>query len=302
MKKLFLLTLVLALFLSCQNQPQRYFESSPQIDKLISGIEAYEAGDFEAWKSHFADTAKIHHNSLKGASKDEVASMLSGMVSNLSSYGFSKDNAVFEMIEDKDGKTWVNYWNAWKGTTKVTNKEIIIPVHITAEFVEDKIVNEHVYYNPSELQEAIAEVINMPDNEKTILTNIESFVEDFLNKKDDSVLENILADDFMRFHNDTKVATGAEELKANLKPFFNGFPDLNIELLHKSTVVNNAIFVHWKFTGTHTGEFAETPATGKEVSVNGLSRLQFNDSGKMIYEHLYFDQLPLMQQIGKTLN
>ena len=55
-------------------------------------------------------------------------------------------------------------------------------------------------------------------------------------------------------------------------------------------------------TGTNDGEFAGSPATGKKVDVNGLTRLHFNEEGKMDMEHIHFDQLQLMEQLGKSLN
>ena len=63
MKKLFLLGLAVILFASCQKPEQRYFAESAEIDVLKAGIVAYEAGDWDTWKGHFADTAKIYVNS-----------------------------------------------------------------------------------------------------------------------------------------------------------------------------------------------------------------------------------------------
>ena len=63
MKKLFLLGLAVILFAACQNKPERYFAESPEINTLKAGITAYEAGDWDKWKSHFADTAKVYVNS-----------------------------------------------------------------------------------------------------------------------------------------------------------------------------------------------------------------------------------------------
>ena len=59
MKKLFLLGLTIILFVACQNKPQRYFADSAETKTLKAGITAYESGDWDKWKSHFSDTAKI---------------------------------------------------------------------------------------------------------------------------------------------------------------------------------------------------------------------------------------------------
>ena len=55
-----------------------------------------------------------------------------------------------EQFLDDDGKTWVNVWGLWKGTLKANGKEIHIPVHISAEFVDGKIVREYGFWNMSE--------------------------------------------------------------------------------------------------------------------------------------------------------
>ena len=63
MKKLLLFGLAVIMFTACQNKPQRYFADSAEINTLKEGINAYEAGNWDKWKSHFADTAKVYVNS-----------------------------------------------------------------------------------------------------------------------------------------------------------------------------------------------------------------------------------------------
>jgi predicted ester cyclase len=84
--------------------------------------------------------------------------------------------------------------------------------------------------------------------------------------------------------------------------FFTGFPDFHIKLLHRSPIFNNTQFLHWEMTGTNSGEFAGSPATGKKVKVSGLSRIHFNGSGKVDEENVFYNELDLMKQLGKTLN
>ena len=158
MKKLLVLGLAMIVFVACQNQPQRYFDSSPEIETVKAGIAAYEAQDWDTWKANFADTAKIFHNTNKGASPDETMAGMKEMLSALSSYGFSKTGAVSEMVVDKNNKTWVNYWNNWSGKLKANDKEIVIPVHLTVEFIDGKIVQEYAYYDLSGYFGAMQEI------------------------------------------------------------------------------------------------------------------------------------------------
>ncbi|MDG1729556.1 MAG: nuclear transport factor 2 family protein [Algibacter sp.] len=159
MKKLFLLVLVIVLFLACQEKPQqRYFENSPEIETVKAGIKAYEDQDWTTWKSNFADTAKIFHNTNKGASPDQMIEGMKGMLSNFSSYGFGKEGNIYEMVVDKQGKTWVNYWGNWGGKAKVTEKQLVIPVHLTVEFADGKIVQEYAYYDTAGIGTTISEI------------------------------------------------------------------------------------------------------------------------------------------------
>ncbi|MEN3324000.1 nuclear transport factor 2 family protein [Mariniflexile soesokkakense] len=158
MRKLFLLGLAVILFTACDNKPQRYFEESAEIETTKTGIKAYEDQDWDTWRANFADTAKIYHNTNKAASPDEMMVGMKQMLSNFSSYGFNTKEAEYEMIIDKDGDTWVNYWNTWHGKAKVTDKELSIPVHLTVQFVNGKIVEEYAYYDTSGISATISEI------------------------------------------------------------------------------------------------------------------------------------------------
>ena len=66
MKNLFLIGLVIVIFTACEKPEQRYFAESAETKTLEAGIAAYESGDWDKWKSHFADTAKIYVNAYEG--------------------------------------------------------------------------------------------------------------------------------------------------------------------------------------------------------------------------------------------
>ncbi len=157
MKKLILLALAGLFIVACQEkQPVRFTTSSAEISSYKKGIEAYEKADWANWSANFADTVKIYHNDWDNpASAAEVQERHINTLSNLSSYGFDKDQMVFEQILDDDGETWVNFWGLWKGTLKANGKEIHIPVHISAEYVDGKIVQEYGFWNLSEMTDEL---------------------------------------------------------------------------------------------------------------------------------------------------
>ena len=311
MKKLLLIGLALALFAACQ-KPERFTTSSSNIDEVKALLADYSAGNWDGWMTHYTDSAKLFHNTWdKSVPPKEMAKALKGILANTSSYGFQEkdsngENDIFyEQTLSDDGNTWVNFWGDWRGTLAANGQKLEVPVHISFQMDGGKIVKEYAFYNLAEYaaaMQAIEKANNMPVEDKVIDAQIEKFVSEFLNKKDASVLKDIVADNFVRYMNDVKESSGADELASHMDVFFKGFPDFKITPLHKSPIFNNTRFVHWQMTGTNTGEFNGSPATGKKVKITGLSRLHFNGDGKLDEENVFYDQLDLMQQLGHTLN
>jgi steroid delta-isomerase-like uncharacterized protein len=54
---------------------------------------------------------------------------------------------------------------------------------------------------------------------------------------------------------------------------------------------------HWNFTGTHTGVFFGIPATGKTVSIDGVTLVRMAN-GKIAEERDFMDNLDFMTQLG----
>lgn len=223
----------------------------------------------------------------------------------MSSYGFDHNDEYIEMVLDKDDETWVYYWAIHNATFAANGEKTSIPVHLAIQFVDGKIAEEHIVFDATTLNDgfrAIDKANNLPVDDKAIIAKVDSFIDNYLNKQDASVLDRLVADNYVKYMNDVKVATGKTELQTSIAPFFTGFPDLKITNPHRSPIFNNTLFVHWEMTGTNTGEFNGFSATGKKVKISGLSRLHFNGDGKLDEENVFFDQLSLMQQLGKTLN
>jgi hypothetical protein len=158
MKKLFVLGLAIVLFVSCQEKKQRYFQSSAEIDATKSLLKDYHAGDWKAWATHYADTVKIYHNTLKGATTTETIASLKQILANTSSYKFDDENQWYEMVIDKDNETWVNFWGNWRGKLAANGKELVIPVHLSMQFVNGKIVEEYGYYDISKFVLSLQEI------------------------------------------------------------------------------------------------------------------------------------------------
>ncbi len=111
----------------------------------------------------------------------------------------------------------------------------------------------------------------------------------------------IISDEkFIRIMNGIEMAGNQEEIKAHMNVFFNGFPDMKL-VLNEIYNSNNHVFIKWTFTGTNTGIFGESPATGKKVKILGFSSVLFNTQGKIIKEDVFYNELDLLQQLGYTM-
>jgi ketosteroid isomerase-like protein len=161
MKKLLLLGLAVLLFAACQQQTQRYFAESAETKTLEAGIAAYESGDWDQWKSHFADTAKIYVNSNEPMTVDARMAQFKQTTPAWADYGFDKEKSYIEMVLDKEDETWVYFWGPHNGSMKATGKKLSFPVHLAVQFVDGKIVEEHVFFDGTDMNKAMEEVAAM---------------------------------------------------------------------------------------------------------------------------------------------
>lgn len=149
MKKLILLVLIVTCFAYCKNQnDSRYKKDSNEIELLKASLEAYEKGDWDSWIIQYADTAKIYQNNWhEGADPEKIKQGHIDLISNLTDYGFSKEDMSMEQIIDEKGRVWVNFWGLWQATLKANNKTIEIPVHLTIQYINGKVVKQYGFWD-----------------------------------------------------------------------------------------------------------------------------------------------------------
>ncbi len=99
--------------------------------------------------------------------------------------------------------------------------------------------------------------------------------------------------------------TDPDLIPGNIAPMFVAFPDLQVEFLDDfSEGLYNAH--HWEMRGTHTGPLGPAPnsdagavaPTGKPVKLRGLTMMIFNEDGKIVDDHTYFDPTSVNRQLG----
>ena len=159
MKKIVIALLVVGFFWACKEQgPARYTVTSAEIDQAKALLSEYEKGDWEAWMSHYADTAKVYHNSTTAVTAEEALDAHKGAIANVSAYSFPKDDQFTEMIIDDEGDKWVYFWGTWEGTLSANGEKIELPVHLAMQFVDNKIVEEFGYWDNFPIRESLREL------------------------------------------------------------------------------------------------------------------------------------------------
>ena len=89
---------------------------------------------------------------------------------------------------------------------------------------------------------------------------------------------------------------GPEAYAQNVVQFVRAFPDLKFTVIDMIEE-NEKVVVLWSISGTHKGEFRGIAATGKNVSVDGITINQLA-GGKIMDSYVSLDMWGMMQQLG----
>ena len=303
MKRAILLGLTIVLITAC-NQKQRYTQQSPEIDSFKSVIKSYNDQDWEGMTKHYADTAKTYNNSSDvGLSLEDMVAFHKESLTNLSTRGFLDNEQEYEMVVTDKGDTWVNFWGDWEGTLKANNTKIKIPIHLTAQFKDGKIVRSSGNWDNAPMVlalQAIEAKKNEPETVQKIRATYEAYFE-LLNNQGMDDFHNIATKDFTRYANGIKEASNPAEQAAVIKVFHKAYPDFNIT--HDNLEIRDGkSYSNWTVTGTNTGSFGDIPASGKKSVTHGYTICHYDLEGKLTDEHVYFDMSGVYEQLGYTLS
>lgn len=96
-------------------------------------------------------------------------------------------------------------------------------------------------------------------------------------------------------HTRTHDATLEEDLAA-AREERKAMPDLHLKI-NEMMAERDCVFVRWTASGTNTRAGMGFPATGKSISIPGMTLFRFNE-GKITEEWSVFDMLGVMEQAG----
>ncbi len=136
------------------------------------------------------------------------------------------------------------------------------------------------------------------DSNNQVEDNIKMYTnvwDEILNKGNIDMIDTHFASNYVN-KTVTSTVNGQAEAKEFFGAFLTGFSDIEF-VVDEVFGVNDRIVKRWTFNGTHTGEFSGVPATGKKITVKGVSIARI-ENGKIAEELDYMDDLGFLQQLG----
>lgn len=89
---------------------------------------------------------------------------------------------------------------------------------------------------------------------------------------------------------------GIDAFKAYYNNYITGFSNVSFTI-EDIFGQGDKIVKHWRFKGTHTGEFFGIPPTGREVDVDGVTLVRMKD-GRIAQEQDFMDNYVFLIQLG----
>lgn len=134
----------------------------------------------------------------------------------------------------------------------------------------------------------------MSKENKTIVRRL--YQEVWNERKLEVVDELLSASHALQDPNSSGSQVGPERYKRRVVELTTGFPDLCFTI--EDTVAEGEKFVAcWTFSGTHQNEYMGIPATGRKISLEGIT-IHHIKNGKILDSYTRWDVLGLMRQLG----
>ena len=134
----------------------------------------------------------------------------------------------------------------------------------------------------------------MPLDNKAI---VRRFYEEVWNKRRLEVVDELISPSHAL--NDPIVSgsqTGPELYKQRVGELTNSFPDLRFTI-EDMIAEKGKVVASWTFSGTHKGEFMDIPASGRKVSVEGIT-IHHITNGKILDSYARWDALGLIRKLA----
>jgi steroid delta-isomerase-like uncharacterized protein len=89
---------------------------------------------------------------------------------------------------------------------------------------------------------------------------------------------------------------GADDIAAYFQSVFDALDGFHLDIV-SAVGDGDDVFVHWRLTGRHTGEFLGVAPTGKPIDLQGMDHFVLAD-GVVASNTVRYDQMEFARQIG----
>ena len=137
---------------------------------------------------------------------------------------------------------------------------------------------------------------SLSDEERDNKEIVARFIEEFKNKANHDIVDELLTPDFVHHLADPRLPPGRDAIKLLGQSIVAGFPDVRATV---EELLADGDFVVERTTAraTNTGEFNGIPATGNPVTWTEIHIYRLKD-GKIVEQWSEIDLLALLTQLG----
>jgi steroid delta-isomerase-like uncharacterized protein len=113
---------------------------------------------------------------------------------------------------------------------------------------------------------------------------------------DASVLDSVMADDFVEHEQLPGLGSGREAVMEFMASWKAAFPDFNIEI-HRIIEDDDIVAAYSTFRGTHQGEFFGIAPTGRQIAVPTVDIVRF-ENGRAVEHWGVTNEAVMLRQLG----
>jgi steroid delta-isomerase-like uncharacterized protein len=132
---------------------------------------------------------------------------------------------------------------------------------------------------------------------RDVVNETRRFWEEAFNGRDLSLLEDLIADDYVNHAALPGTPPGPAGQAAVMQRLWAAFPDARFDITHIA-VDRDVVICIGTMSGTHDGELLGVPPSGRRVKWRMCHLLKFDTDGRAVEHRAIRDDLGLMQQMG----
>jgi steroid delta-isomerase-like uncharacterized protein len=148
---------------------------------------------------------------------------------------------------------------------------------------------------PNTTDVALSPQESNPPSEETLMRFVERF-DAIFEGPNLAIADEIYASEFVG-HAPLAPELDRDGWKAYVESIYTAFPDLKQEV-NQIIIGEDRLVLYVTYTGTHQGSFFGVPATGNQITMDGIGIFRFDDNGLVAENWAILDVVGLLAQIG----